>query len=402
MAEDGIAGFEERGEAERVAAAARIQRRWRRGRSGGAGGLADPIASLVAGGRLALVAVGGDADAVHAKLDRGADANEVYNGGTALHWAAQQGHAEVVTVLLQRGARPDEPHAVTGSTPLHIAAQEGKQAVVAALLERGASCDARNGAGHTPLHRAAQQGQLAALQALLPRVAAAGAAALDAQDSQGKTSLFNSCWKGHALCVRALLEVGADASVAANGLTPLQAAERGGHSEAVAVLQHPPARRGPLSDDALLEALLEDALRVIDAPLAAMARLSAHARQATSTAMHNLLLDVRSAQGLSVHADQGVQAHMAQVPTTDTPVAAGVTLATRLASEEKVTEDARLAQAELQRANKKTQEIRAAHTKTIREHVASYSPMEAGGEKLKDAARCDLKLIFRVFSLVFH
>ena len=145
----------------------------------------------------------------------------------------------------------------------------------------------------------------------------------------------------------------------------------------------------------LLEALLEDAIGIIDAPLAAMRRLPQHARQATSTAMHNLLLDVRSEHGLAVSAERAVQVHLASTPTEDTAWApeGATTIAMRVEEEAQVTEQARAAQAELQRMNKLTQEIRAAHTKTIREHVAAFVPMEAAGERLKDASQTSWSLL---------
>lgn len=145
----------------------------------------------------------------------------------------------------------------------------------------------------------------------------------------------------------------------------------------------------------LLEALLEDAIGIIDAPLAAMRRLPQHARQATSTAMHNLLLDVRSEHGLAVSAERAVQVHLASTPTEDTAWApeGATTIAMRVEEEAQVTEQARAAQAELQRMNKLTQEIRAAHTKTIREHVAAFAPMEAAGERLKDASQTSWSLL---------
>lgn len=143
----------------------------------------------------------------------------------------------------------------------------------------------------------------------------------------------------------------------------------------------------------LLEALLADAIAVIDAPLAPMARLPQHARQATSTAMHSLLLDLRSERGLTTSVDQASQAHVPAVPTNDEATEAGSSIATRHKAEAQVREQAREAQAEVQRLNKQTQEIRAAHTKTIQEHTAAYAPMETASSRLKDAANTSWSLL---------
>ena len=145
--------------------------------------------------------------------------------------------------------------------------------------------------------------------------------------------------------------------------------------------------------DAVLEALLVDAIAVIDAPLAAMSRLPQHARQATSTAMHSLLLDLRTERGLATSADQDSQAHVAAVPTEDQQGEVGTTVATRLVAEAQATARAREAQAEAQRLNKQTQEIRAAHTETIRAHVAAYSPIESTGDRLEDAVSTSWSLL---------
>lgn len=147
------------------------------------------------------------------------------------------------------------------------------------------------------------------------------------------------------------------------------------------------------SDDALLEALLEGAISVIDAPLAAMARLPQHARQVTSTAMHRMLLDMQALRGMTTTANQASQAHVSAVPTADQASECGSTLAARLEAEAQVKGRAREEQAEAQRLNKQTQEIRSAHTQTVREHAAAYAPMEVASNRLKDAANTSWSLL---------
>eukprot|EP01052_Picozoa_sp_SAG31_P053485 SAG31_NODE_13738_length_850_cov_1.234354_1_plen_146_part_00 len=59
-----------------------------------------------------------------ALIAAGASVNEPDGtyGWTPLHWAAYQGHDEVVKLLLQRGADPRATDKFSGDTPLHLAA----------------------------------------------------------------------------------------------------------------------------------------------------------------------------------------------------------------------------------------------------------------------------------------
>jgi ankyrin repeat protein len=57
----------------------------------------------------------------------------------------------------------------TGGTPLHLAATLGDADMIALLVNRGADVNALSRGGHTPLHYAAQGGHLDAARALLDR-----------------------------------------------------------------------------------------------------------------------------------------------------------------------------------------------------------------------------------------
>ncbi len=67
-------------------------------------------------------------------------------GWTPLHRAAEQGHAELCELLLDRGANVNARHAETGWTPLHMVfghrAGEAQRALAERLIERGARLDA--------------------------------------------------------------------------------------------------------------------------------------------------------------------------------------------------------------------------------------------------------------------
>ena len=88
---------------------------------------------------------------------------------TALHLAAWTGHADVVEVLLSRGASVAQ-EAVDGIQPLHFAAQNGHTAVCKALLKAGAKINAKGTKRiETPLHLAASKGHVACVEYLLKK-----------------------------------------------------------------------------------------------------------------------------------------------------------------------------------------------------------------------------------------
>lgn len=169
----------------------------------------------------------GDVSAVRALLDEGAD---VHNEGTLI-MAAQNGHDDVVQLLLDRAANPDlSTH--NGVTALSQAAMNGHAKVVEALLAKGARVEARLADGATPLLLAAQNGHLWAVQALLDR-----GADVHARTSDGGTPLIQASHKRHNEIVRVLLTCGADVRAAqADGTTALHLAAKAGSSEIVIAL----------------------------------------------------------------------------------------------------------------------------------------------------------------------
>ena len=81
----------------------------------------------------------GDAAAVTALLDKGADVNAKFRyGTTALFKAAERGNAEVTKVLLARGAEVNLKDTFYGATAMSWALQNDHLDVVRLLLEKGA------------------------------------------------------------------------------------------------------------------------------------------------------------------------------------------------------------------------------------------------------------------------
>ena len=81
----------------------------------------------------------GDAAAVQALLDKGADVNAKFRyGTTALFKAAERGHTEVVKLLLARGADVTVKDTFYGATAMTWALENKHIEVVRALLEKSA------------------------------------------------------------------------------------------------------------------------------------------------------------------------------------------------------------------------------------------------------------------------
>ena len=74
-------------------------------------------------------------------------------GWTALMYAVQGGHDEIVEMLLEAGASLDQRNGA-GETALHLAARYGRTASADLLLRAGADFALQDSAGRTPLYRA--------------------------------------------------------------------------------------------------------------------------------------------------------------------------------------------------------------------------------------------------------
>lgn len=103
-------------------------------------------------------AAGADWRAVEADLKSGLDATAADKDGyTSLHVASQNGHGEIVVLLLDAGANPNaiDRH---GNGPLWTACYEGAKAIattdqrsiISVLLKAGADPDHTNKAGRSP------------------------------------------------------------------------------------------------------------------------------------------------------------------------------------------------------------------------------------------------------------
>jgi ankyrin repeat protein len=182
-------------------------------------------------------------------IDEGADVNAAQGDGTTpLHWAAYKLDAELVRVLLARGAKPDAKN-LYGSSPLGEAVKAGNVELARMLLKAGADVDAPNVDGETTLMLAARAGSVAVARLLLEH----GADVNAREGWRDQTALMWAADGAYAELTKLLLEHGADATArgAANdwgaqitsepraqyrptgGLTPLLFAARSGCAECV-------------------------------------------------------------------------------------------------------------------------------------------------------------------------
>jgi ankyrin repeat protein len=117
---------------------------------------------------------------------------------TALHFAAVRNHAQILELLLAKGANPD-PADSAGETPLFCAAYRGRLESMKLLLAKGAKVDARTSSGWTPLMAAASEGHEQAVRLLLEK-----GASTTLKNAQGHTAAELAAKYNHA-GVRALL-----------------------------------------------------------------------------------------------------------------------------------------------------------------------------------------------------
>jgi ankyrin repeat protein len=113
----------------------------------------------------------------------GENVNELIDDRTALHWAAWNGHIEVVRILIGHGANVST-FGLDNNTPLHLVAWEGRTGVAQFLIGAGAKVDALNSFNSTPLHLAAIWGRTEVAHILIDH-----GANTDAVDEDGNTPL---------------------------------------------------------------------------------------------------------------------------------------------------------------------------------------------------------------------
>ena len=201
--------------------------------------VASPVWADIAPGLVIAISSEGEVAFLEAALD-GADTAALCNtvdeetGAFPLLLAAQNGHAEVVGLLLDKDAEPNRVNE-DGLFPLLMAAQQGHAEVVRLLLDKDADPNQVNEKdGLFPLLMAAQNGHAEVVRLLLDKDADPN----QVNEKDGLFPLLQAAQNGHAEVVGLLLDKDAEPNQVneKDGLFPLLQAAKNGHAEVVGLL----------------------------------------------------------------------------------------------------------------------------------------------------------------------
>jgi ankyrin repeat protein len=158
-----------------------------------------------------------------------------------VYTAAQNGHVNVVDLLIAAGANVNATRPGDGATPLYIACGRGNVVMVERLIAAGADVNMARVDGFTPLHKAAQQGHTGVVSVLLETPGVdLNAAPVDGTFALF-TPLFLAAHDNRLDVVKLLIAAGADVNKArAIGWTPLHIAAQIGHAGVVSMLIETP------------------------------------------------------------------------------------------------------------------------------------------------------------------
>ncbi|KAM5253011.1 ankyrin repeat and SOCS box protein 3 isoform 6-T11 [Hipposideros larvatus] len=148
--------------------------------------------------------------------------------------AVENGQIDVLRLLLRHGANVNGSHSMCGWNALHQATFQENAEIIKLLLKKGANKECQDDFGITPLFVAAQYGKLESLSILITSGANVNCQALDKA-----TPLFIAAQEGHTRCVELLLSSGADPDLYCNEDSwqlPIHAAAQMGHTEILDLL----------------------------------------------------------------------------------------------------------------------------------------------------------------------
>ncbi|BFZ54522.1 palmitoyltransferase akr1 [Savitreella phatthalungensis] len=173
-------------------------------------------------------------------------------GATALHWAAINGHHEICSDLLARGAQPNHLAGDLKATPLMWAAKGGQVQTTRLLLLSGADASLRDGQGFDILtlavHSNSQWLVLYLLSMGLP---------IDSADPELHTALMWACYGRNPTITRILLHAGADISARDNHqLQAIHWAAVGGDAECIVAVASEGADLHAVQDEGFTPATL--------------------------------------------------------------------------------------------------------------------------------------------------
>lgn len=181
---------------------------------------------------LVKAAANGDSGKVDEILQRPeSDVNGVFAGHTALQAASQNGHIEVIKVLIKHSVNM-EVEDKDGDRAVHHAAFGDEPAVIEMLHRGGADLNARNKRRQTPLHIGVNKGHIGVVRTLLDL-----GSHPSLQDSEGDTALHDAISKKRDDMISLLLEHSADITITNNnGFNALHHAALRGNPSAMRIL----------------------------------------------------------------------------------------------------------------------------------------------------------------------
>jgi ankyrin repeat protein len=178
---------------------------------------------------LHIAALAGDLAKLRALIEEGADVNAKNMWGeTALHYAAERGHKEVVELLIAKGADISAGRIEA----LQYAIDNGHTEVAILLINKGANVNPKTQSGWTPLHSAVEGDYKQVAEILLAK-----GAYVNSKDKKGFTPFRYALWYSKADIARLLVEKGADVHEKDQfGYTPLHWAVMMGYRELTELL----------------------------------------------------------------------------------------------------------------------------------------------------------------------
>ena len=160
-----------------------------------------------------------------------ANPSDIY-GITPIYLAAQNGHLEMVRLLMTSTTNPNG--AINdGRTPIHRAAERGYLEIVRLLMTSTINPNVADDFGQTPIHRAAKNGHLKIVQLLMPSTTNPNVA-----DNHGETPIHKAAIYGHLEIVSLLMMTTNNPNGPDNsGMTPENLAFQNEHYDIVRLLR---------------------------------------------------------------------------------------------------------------------------------------------------------------------